>query len=83
MNFEYDLTDLEVIGNITDYDVKTEAIKMINEITRLRNEIKELKNLNIADVSGSNHECKFYVNAAWTELKCECGKRIKPSTKDS
>ncbi len=27
----------------------------------------------------SNHKCKFYVNTECTYLKCECGKRIKPS----
>lgn len=26
----------------------------------------------------AEHECKFYVNAEWTALSCECGKRIKP-----
>ena len=24
------------------------------------------------------HECKYYVNADWTYLSCECGKRITP-----
>ena len=28
--------------------------------------------------SKAEHECKFYVNAEWTALSCECGKRIKP-----
>jgi hypothetical protein len=26
----------------------------------------------------TDHKCKFYVNADWTYLRCECGKRIKP-----
>jgi len=26
----------------------------------------------------AEHECKFYVNAEWTALSCECGKRMKP-----
>ena len=31
---------------------------------------------NISD----SHECKFYVNSAWTKLNCECGKSIIPSS---
>ena len=27
----------------------------------------------------ATHECKFYVNAEWTKLKCECGKEQLPS----
>ena len=27
----------------------------------------------------AEHKCKFYVNADWSYLKCDCGKRIKPS----
>jgi len=27
----------------------------------------------------AEHKCKFYVNADWTYLKCDCGKKIKPS----
>ena len=26
----------------------------------------------------AEHECKFYANAEWTALSCECGKRMKP-----
>ena len=25
-----------------------------------------------------SHECKYYVNADWTKLKCECGNEIIP-----
>ena len=36
-----------------------------------------------ADVVGrskqlAEHKCKFYVNAEWTYLKCECGQRLEP-----
>jgi hypothetical protein len=27
----------------------------------------------------ATHQCKFYVNADWTKLKCECGKEQLPS----
>ena len=27
----------------------------------------------------AEHKCKFYVNADWSYLRCDCGKRIKPS----
>tara|TARA_B110000483_G_C17763438_1_gene377000 strand:- start:89 stop:328 length:240 start_codon:yes stop_codon:yes gene_type:complete len=27
----------------------------------------------------AEHKCKFYVNASWSYLKCDCGKRIKSS----
>ena len=42
-----------------------------------------VKKLTIPVVVGQSeqlaeHECKFYVNAEWTALSCECGKRIKP-----
>ena len=26
----------------------------------------------------AEHKCKFYVNADWSYLRCDCGKRIKP-----
>jgi hypothetical protein len=26
----------------------------------------------------ADHQCKFYVNADWTKLKCECGKEKLP-----
>jgi hypothetical protein len=26
----------------------------------------------------ADHQCKFYVNAEWTKLKCECGKEQLP-----
>ena len=26
----------------------------------------------------ADHQCKFYVNADWTKLKCECGKEQQP-----
>ena len=26
----------------------------------------------------AKHKCKFYVNADWSYLKCDCGKRKKP-----
>lgn len=26
----------------------------------------------------ADHQCKFYVNADWTKLKCECGKEQLP-----
>ena len=43
----------------------------------------ELKLLNIHSVVGqseqlADHQCKFYVNADWTKLKCECGKEQLP-----
>lgn len=27
----------------------------------------------------AEHKCRFYVNADWSYLRCDCGKRIKPS----
>ena len=27
------------------------------------------------------HKCKYYVNADWTYLSCECGKKITPENK--
>ena len=30
----------------------------------------------------AEHKCKFYVNADWSYLRCNCGKRIKPKRDD-
>ena len=49
-------------------------------------EFKNIKEqLTLTDVGSmccellAEHKCKFYVNADWSYLKCDCGKRIKPS----
>jgi hypothetical protein len=53
--------------------------------TYLENKNKALtEQCNIPDVVGrseqlATHQCKFYVNADWTKLKCECGKEKLPS----
>ncbi len=52
--------------------------------TELEKVSSDLKLLGIGAVSGrsellATHECKFYVNAEWTKLKCECGKEQLPS----
>ena len=30
----------------------------------------------------AEHKCKFYVNADWSYLRCDCGKRIKKVFKE-
>ena len=42
------------------------------------NELFDLFNVVGQSEQLAEHECKFYVNAEWTALSCECGKRIKP-----
>jgi hypothetical protein len=43
-----------------------------NEILRLFSVVGRSEQL-------ATHQCKFYVNADWTKLKCECGKEQLPS----
>jgi len=40
---------------------------------------KAVKENDFIDDVSVDHECKFYVNANWTELRCSCGKSKKPS----
>ena len=39
----------------------------------------EVKENDFIDGVSVDHECKFYINANWTYLKCSCGNRKKPS----
>jgi acetolactate synthase small subunit len=54
------------------------------EIEQMKAQIEALNQaLRIHDVVGrseqlAEHECKFYVNADWTKLTCECGKQRMP-----
>jgi uncharacterized protein YnzC (UPF0291/DUF896 family) len=44
---------------------------------------QQVNSVDLADVVGrseqlAEHKCKFYVNADWTYLRCECGQRLEP-----
>ena len=49
--------------------------KTLNEAA---NEILLLFSVSGRSEQLADHQCKFYVNAAWTKLKCECGKEQQP-----
>lgn len=54
---------------------KTELKEAVNnfEDALLRQPLISGRSEQLAD-----HKCKFYVNADWTKLKCECGKEQQP-----
>ena len=70
----------EMLGNLTITDsIDVETLTDICEEYHKR----KLKLLGIADVVGQSeqlaeHKCKPMVNADWTYLRCECGKRFEP-----
>jgi len=68
------------------FDIWQESNKLKNPVMvgeYIANKVKEAINYTHCCESDSDqlaeHKCKFYVNADWSYLRCDCGKRIKPS----
>jgi len=59
------------LAPIEQHELLKDAESLVKKLT-LTNVVKQSELL-------AEHKCKFYVNSDWTELKCDCGKRIKPS----
>ena len=60
--------------------VQQALLKVWNECEQGK---RQVNSVDLADVVGrseqlAEHKCKFYVNADWTYLRCECGQRLEP-----
>jgi hypothetical protein len=52
--------------------------KQVKELTNLVNELKEAINYTRCCEEFADGKCRPMVNADWTYLRCECGKRFEP-----
>jgi hypothetical protein len=66
------------------YDCKIEAsngvdnLDCVSDAIELLDKLKEAINYTHCCTEFADCKCKPMVNADWTYLKCECGKRFKP-----
>lgn len=79
-----ELTDFYMWMQENDYDHNI-RIRVEKKAEMYLKTLKQGEKLPIHSVVGRSeqlaaHECKFYVNADWTKLKCECGKEQLPSS---
>ena len=78
----HNVFDADATDNIRRCILKNELA--VDNCEKLVNEVSTIDEaLPIGGVVGrskqlAEHKCKFYVNAEWTYLKCECGQRLEP-----
>ena len=77
---------IKILSNISGYSVKELKERNTDPIIQPEDCLEAMKKaINYTHCCKSDsellaeHKCKFYVNADWSYLKCDCGKRIKPS----
>ena len=78
----------EIINRVAELRKDIETGKLIDvieisvELIRIESLLKAINYTHCCKSDSellAEHKCRFYVNADWSYLRCDCGKRIKPS----